>query len=132
MGILYYTATEFHCFQKGTQFLLEACIQENVKSFIYTSSFEVAGPKTQRDPVINGNEDTVYSCSLKFPYSKTKFQAEQLVLQVNGEVLKSLDKIVPCGPCTSTGKAVISFWATWMTESETGTYCYVAPKRSLL
>ncbi|MGH0122173.1 UNVERIFIED_CONTAM: hypothetical protein FKN15_015477 [Acipenser sinensis] len=83
---------------EGTQFLLEACIQENVKSFIYTSSFEVAGPKTQGDPVINGNEDTVYSCSLKFPYSKTKFQAEQLVLQVNGEVLKSLDKIVPCGP----------------------------------
>ncbi|KAK6487001.1 3 beta-hydroxysteroid dehydrogenase/Delta 5--_4-isomerase-like [Huso huso] len=81
---------------KGTQFLLEACIQENVKSFIYTSSIEVAGPNTRGDPVINGNEDTVYSCSLKFPYSKTKFQAEQLVLQVNGEVLRSQDKMVTC------------------------------------
>ncbi|XP_066562605.1 hydroxy-delta-5-steroid dehydrogenase, 3 beta- and steroid delta-isomerase 1 [Amia ocellicauda] len=89
--------TELHGVNvKGTQLLLEACIQENVRSFIYTSSIEVAGPNPQGDPIINGTEDTRYSCCLKFPYSKTKFQAEQLTLQTNGEFLRSGDKIATC------------------------------------
>ncbi|XP_029936360.1 hydroxy-delta-5-steroid dehydrogenase, 3 beta- and steroid delta-isomerase 1 [Myripristis murdjan] len=81
---------------KGTQLLLEACIQENVVSFIYTSSIEVAGPNPKGDPIINGNEDTVYNCSLKFPYSKTKKEAEQKTLQANGEVLQNGGRLATC------------------------------------
>ncbi|KAL7865750.1 hypothetical protein SRHO_G00109970 [Serrasalmus rhombeus] len=40
---------------KGTQLLLETCIQENVPSFIYTSSIEVAGPNPRGEPIINGH-----------------------------------------------------------------------------
>ncbi|XP_036396913.1 hydroxy-delta-5-steroid dehydrogenase, 3 beta- and steroid delta-isomerase 1 [Megalops cyprinoides] len=81
---------------KGTQRLLEACIQENVASFIYTSSIEVAGPNPQGDPVINGNEDTPYPCRLKFPYSKTKQEAERLSLQANGEPLRGGGRLATC------------------------------------
>ncbi|XP_006639419.2 hydroxy-delta-5-steroid dehydrogenase, 3 beta- and steroid delta-isomerase 1 [Lepisosteus oculatus] len=69
---------------KGTQLLLEACIQENVSSFVYTSSIEVMGPNPRGDPIRNGSEDTRYPRCLRFPYSRTKFQAEQLTLQASG------------------------------------------------
>ncbi|KAI1899734.1 hypothetical protein AGOR_G00064810 [Albula goreensis] len=81
---------------KGTQLLLEACIQENVASFIYTSSIEVAGPNPQGDPVINGNEDTPYPSRLKFPYSKTKQEAEQLSLRAHGEALRNGGRLATC------------------------------------
>lgn len=81
---------------KGTQVLLEACIQENVASFIYTSSIEVAGPNSRGDPIVNGNEDTVYKCVLKFDYSKTKKEAEQRTLQANGELLQNGGRLATC------------------------------------
>ncbi|KAM4608908.1 hydroxy-delta-5-steroid dehydrogenase, 3 beta- and steroid delta-isomerase 1 [Polymixia lowei] len=81
---------------KGTQLLLEACVQENVVSFIYTSSIEVAGPNPSGDPIINGNEDTVYTSSLKFPYSRTKKEAERRTLQANGEVLQNGGRLATC------------------------------------
>ncbi|XP_043927728.1 3 beta-hydroxysteroid dehydrogenase/Delta 5--_4-isomerase type 1-like [Protopterus annectens] len=81
---------------KGTQLLLEASIQENVKFFIYTSSVEVVGPNAQGDPIIDGDEDTVYKTNLKFPYSKTKHKGEQLVLKANGQQLKNNEKMVTC------------------------------------
>ncbi|XP_071392266.1 hydroxy-delta-5-steroid dehydrogenase, 3 beta- and steroid delta-isomerase 1 isoform X2 [Centroberyx affinis] len=81
---------------KGTQLLLEACIQENVVSFIYTSSIEVAGPNPNGDPIINGTEDTVYTCSLKFPYSRTKQEAERRTLQAHGEVLQNGGRLATC------------------------------------
>ena len=49
---------------------------------VYTSSIEVAGPNPNGDPVIGGDEDTAYACSLKFPYSRTKKEAEELTLKV--------------------------------------------------
>uniref|UniRef100_A0A8C1GE14 3-beta hydroxysteroid dehydrogenase/isomerase domain-containing protein n=1 Tax=Cyprinus carpio TaxID=7962 RepID=A0A8C1GE14_CYPCA len=81
---------------KGTQVLLETCIQENVASLIYTSSIEVAGPNPRGDPIINGNEDTPYSSSLKFNYSKTKQEAEQICLQANGELLRNGGQLATC------------------------------------
>ncbi|KAF7646326.1 hypothetical protein LDENG_00189840 [Lucifuga dentata] len=81
---------------KGTQVLLEACIQENVMSFIYTSSIEVAGPNPQGDPIVNGNEDTVYPCTLKFDYSKTKKEAEEITLRAHGEVLQDGQRLATC------------------------------------
>ncbi|XP_040913527.1 hydroxy-delta-5-steroid dehydrogenase, 3 beta- and steroid delta-isomerase 1 [Toxotes jaculatrix] len=81
---------------KGTQVLLEACIQENVVSFIYTSTIEVMGPNPKGEPIINGSEDTVYECSLKFSYSKTKKEAEQRALQAHGEVLQNGGRLATC------------------------------------
>ncbi|XP_044072070.1 hydroxy-delta-5-steroid dehydrogenase, 3 beta- and steroid delta-isomerase 1 [Siniperca chuatsi] len=81
---------------KGTQLLLEACIQENVVSFIYTSTIEVMGPNPKGDPIINGNEDTVYDCALKFAYSKTKREAEERTLQAHSEVLQNGGRLATC------------------------------------
>ncbi|TKS67700.1 3 beta-hydroxysteroid dehydrogenase/Delta 5--_4-isomerase [Collichthys lucidus] len=81
---------------KGTQLLLEACIQENVVSFIYTSTVEVMGPNLKGEPIVNGNEDTVYDSSLKFNYSKTKREAEQRTLQAHSEVLQNGGRLATC------------------------------------
>nr|XP_023700385.1 3 beta-hydroxysteroid dehydrogenase/Delta 5-->4-isomerase-like [Paramormyrops kingsleyae] len=81
---------------KGSQLLLETCFQENVTSFIYTSSIEVVGPNTQGDPVFNGDEETPYFSQLKFPYSKTKWEAEQMVLKVNGQPLSNGGSLASC------------------------------------
>ncbi|XP_074513922.1 hydroxy-delta-5-steroid dehydrogenase, 3 beta- and steroid delta-isomerase 1 [Sebastes fasciatus] len=81
---------------KGTQLLLEACIQENVVSFIYTSTVEVMGPNARGEPIINGSEDTVYQCALKFAYSKTKMEAEQRTLQAHGEVVHNGGRLATC------------------------------------
>ncbi|KAG8000891.1 3 beta-hydroxysteroid dehydrogenase/Delta 5--4-isomerase [Nibea albiflora] len=81
---------------KGTQLLLEACIQENVDSFIYTSTIEVMGPNPKGEPIVNGNEDTVYDSSLKFNYSKTKQEAEQRTLQAHSEVLQNGGRLATC------------------------------------
>ncbi|PWA15597.1 hydroxy-delta-5-steroid dehydrogenase, 3 beta- and steroid delta-isomerase 1 [Gambusia affinis] len=81
---------------KGTQLLLEACIQENVASFIYTSTVEVMGPNPRGEPIINGTEDTVYDTTLKFNYSKTKKEAEDRTLQANGETLLNGGRLSTC------------------------------------
>lgn len=65
-------------------------------SFIYTSSIEVAGPNPNGDPIINGDEDTVYTSTLKFSYSKTKKEAEQITLQAQGEVLQNGGRLATC------------------------------------
>nr|ABB16317.1 3 beta-hydroxysteroid dehydrogenase [Potamotrygon motoro] len=79
---------------EGTCHLLEACTQQNVKSFIYTSSVEVVGPNERGDPICNGDEDTNYNIRLKFPYSKTKYRAEQIILKANGSSLLNGECIV--------------------------------------
>ncbi|XP_070694044.1 hydroxy-delta-5-steroid dehydrogenase, 3 beta- and steroid delta-isomerase 1 [Pempheris klunzingeri] len=81
---------------KGTQLLLEACVQENVVSFIYTSTIEVMGPNPQGEPIVNGTEDTVYHCALKFSYSKTKREAEERTLQAHGEMLQNGGRLATC------------------------------------
>ncbi|XP_052004801.1 3 beta-hydroxysteroid dehydrogenase/Delta 5--_4-isomerase-like [Xyrauchen texanus] len=81
---------------KGTQLLLETCIQENLASFIYTSSIEIAGPNPRGEPIINGNEETPYSSYLKFNYSKTKEEAERICLQAHGELLHNGGHLATC------------------------------------
>lgn len=83
-------------FLKGTQKLLEACIQENVSSLIYTSSIEVTGPNPRGDPIVNGDEDTPYSACLRFPYSRTKKEAEELCLRAQGEALRNGGQLATC------------------------------------
>lgn len=65
-------------------------------SFIYTSTIEVMGPNPKGEPIINGNEDTVYDCALKFSYSKTKKEAEQRTLQAHSEVLQNGGRLATC------------------------------------
>lgn len=81
---------------KGTQLILEACIEESVSSLIYTSSVEVMGPNQRGDPISNGTEDMVYQCSLKFEYSKTKKEAEKRALAANGELLPNGTRLATC------------------------------------
>lgn len=76
--------------------LLEMCVQENVISFIYTSSIEVVGPNPCGDPIINGNESTPYTSALKFAYSKTKEEAERVTLHAQGEVLQNGGRLATC------------------------------------
>lgn len=65
-------------------------------SFIYTSTIEVMGPNSKGEPIVNGNEDTVYDCALKFNYSKTKREAEQRTLQAHNEVLQNGGRLATC------------------------------------
>ncbi|XP_078088140.1 hydroxy-delta-5-steroid dehydrogenase, 3 beta- and steroid delta-isomerase 1 [Mustelus asterias] len=81
---------------EGTRLLLEICIQQNVKCFIYTSSVEVVGPNIRGDPICNGDEDTAYLSKLKFLYSRTKYTAEQLVLATNECLLPNSEQILTC------------------------------------
>ncbi|KAK0135771.1 3 beta-hydroxysteroid dehydrogenase/Delta 5--_4-isomerase type 1 [Merluccius polli] len=81
---------------KGTQLLLEACVRENVVSFVYTSSIEVAGPNPAGDPVVNGNEDTPDASTLKFAYSRTKKEAERRCLAASGERLQNGGRLATC------------------------------------
>ncbi|OCT91404.1 hypothetical protein XELAEV_18014458mg [Xenopus laevis] len=62
----------------GTERLLEACVQNNVRYFVYTSSVEAVGPNMQGDPVVNGDE------------------AGNSVLRANGRALKDGGTLITC------------------------------------
>ncbi|XP_046762715.1 hydroxy-delta-5-steroid dehydrogenase, 3 beta- and steroid delta-isomerase 1 isoform X3 [Gallus gallus] len=80
----------------GTQMLLEACAHCNVQHFIYTSTIEVAGPNCRGDPIFNGDEDTPYESTSKFPYAQSKRLAEECVLKADGQMLKDGGVLVTC------------------------------------
>lgn len=65
-------------------------------SFIYTSTIEVMGPNSKGEPIVDGNEDTVYDCTLKFNYSKTKREAEQRTLLAHNEPLSNGSRLATC------------------------------------
>ncbi|KAL1772426.1 3 beta-hydroxysteroid dehydrogenase Delta 5 [Sigmodon hispidus] len=73
---------------KGTQNLLEACIQASVPVFIYTSSIDVAGPNSYKEIVINGREEEQHENKWSDAYSYSKKMAEKAVLAANGCTLK--------------------------------------------
>lgn len=81
---------------KGTQLLLDACVEEGVPVFIYTSSMTVAGPNSYKDIVQNGHEDEHLEStwSAAYPYSKKK--AERAVLAANGRTLKNGGTLYTC------------------------------------
>ncbi|ANS71122.1 3 beta-hydroxysteroid dehydrogenase/delta 5-_4 isomerase [Pteropox virus] len=70
----------------GTKNLLEACITNGVGYFIFTSSMEAVGPNTDREPFI-GDEDTAYTVKHPHVYSRSKAEAEKLVLSYNGRAV---------------------------------------------
>ena len=61
----------------ATELLIEACKQNGVKQFIYTSTPSVA---FSTNPIRGGNESLPYSKELFSPYASTKALAEQVVL----------------------------------------------------
>ncbi|CAH1231272.1 HSD3B1 [Branchiostoma lanceolatum] len=75
---------------KGTETLLRCCEKEGVPFLVYTSSVEVLGPNSSGDPIIDGHENTPYNhTGHRFTYSRTKAEAETLVLSHNGLVLST-------------------------------------------
>ncbi|XP_052587424.1 3 beta-hydroxysteroid dehydrogenase/Delta 5--_4-isomerase type 1-like isoform X1 [Peromyscus californicus insignis] len=81
---------------KGTQNLLEACVQASVPAFIYTSSVDVAGPNSYKEIVLNGHEEELHENSWSDPYSSSKKMAERAVLAANGCSLKNGGILCTC------------------------------------
>ncbi|KAI1242211.1 3 beta-hydroxysteroid dehydrogenase/Delta 5--_4-isomerase, partial [Lamprotornis superbus] len=76
--------------------LIEKKLLWEVNHFIYTSTIEVAGPNCKGDPIFNGDEDTAYESTSKFPYAQSKRQAEDSVLKADGQVLKDGGTLMTC------------------------------------
>lgn len=67
----------------GTQNVIQACLKNNVRYLVYTSSPSVA---FNGQPLVNVSEKVGYGDPRKMcAYAKTKLLAEKLVLRVNGE-----------------------------------------------
>ncbi|XP_056410483.1 3 beta-hydroxysteroid dehydrogenase/Delta 5--_4-isomerase type 1-like [Hyla sarda] len=80
----------------GTELILESCVKNNVRYFIYTSSMEVVGPNTRGDPIVNGHEDLVYDSTLGSCYGESKRQGEWAVLRASGRELQNGGSLVTC------------------------------------
>uniref|UniRef100_A0A8I5NLQ5 3-beta hydroxysteroid dehydrogenase/isomerase domain-containing protein n=1 Tax=Papio anubis TaxID=9555 RepID=A0A8I5NLQ5_PAPAN len=81
--------------EKGTQLLLEACVQATVPIFIYTSTLEVARPNSYKEIIQNGHEEPLENTwSAPYPYSKKL--AEKAVLAANGWTLKNGGTLYTC------------------------------------
>ncbi|XP_011788442.1 PREDICTED: 3 beta-hydroxysteroid dehydrogenase/Delta 5--_4-isomerase type 1 [Colobus angolensis palliatus] len=81
---------------KGTQLLLEACVQASVPIFIYTSTLEVAGPNSYKEIIQNGHEEEPLENTWPAPYPYSKKLAEKAVLAANGWTLKNGDTLYTC------------------------------------
>ncbi|XP_012379912.2 3 beta-hydroxysteroid dehydrogenase/Delta 5--_4-isomerase-like [Dasypus novemcinctus] len=81
---------------KGTQLLLEACAQANVRAFIYTSSIEVAGPNSYSEAVRNGREEDNHESRWASAYPYSKRLAEKAVLAADGWALAGSGTLHTC------------------------------------
>lgn len=85
----------------GTALLLDACIDANVGLVITCSTQDTAVDLT--DQIMIDETYKVEPCNLAFgDYARTKFEAEQIVLEKNGSCLKNgidifNDRIIPTG-----------------------------------
>lgn len=66
----------------GTFHLLDACITQNVKRFVHTSSVDVC---FQGEPLPDMKETLPYATNFKAVYPRTKIAAEKLVLEANSD-----------------------------------------------
>jgi len=69
--------TNYHLNVIGTKNLIEACLADNIKKFVYLSSIAAVGPNTGRDVVW----DEKSPCNPISPYGRSKYEAEKLLLQ---------------------------------------------------
>lgn len=81
---------------KGTQLLLDACIEASVPVFIYTSSVAVAGPNSYKEIIQNGHEEEHHESTWTVPYPQSKMLAEKAVLAANGSTLKNGGTLWTC------------------------------------
>uniref|UniRef100_A0A8D1AYS8 3 beta-hydroxysteroid dehydrogenase/Delta 5-->4-isomerase n=1 Tax=Sus scrofa TaxID=9823 RepID=A0A8D1AYS8_PIG len=81
---------------KGTQLLLEACVQASVPVFIHTSSIEVAGPNSYREVIQNACEEDRLETAWSAPYPLSKKLAEKAVLEANGWALQNGGTLHTC------------------------------------
>ncbi|KAM4635836.1 3 beta-hydroxysteroid dehydrogenase type 7 [Amazona ochrocephala] len=79
---------------QGTHHVIAACRARGVRCLIYTSSMEVVGPNTRGDPFLRGHEDSPYPTRHTVPYSRSKAQAERLVLDANGSLVRGGSRLV--------------------------------------
>ncbi|XP_008327565.1 3 beta-hydroxysteroid dehydrogenase type 7 [Cynoglossus semilaevis] len=80
----------------GTENVINACVECDIQSLVYTSSMEVIGPNVNGDHFVRGNEDTAYLVSHAMAYPKSKAQAEKIVLMANGRQLKGGKCLYTC------------------------------------
>uniref|UniRef100_A0A286XRX6 3-beta hydroxysteroid dehydrogenase/isomerase domain-containing protein n=1 Tax=Cavia porcellus TaxID=10141 RepID=A0A286XRX6_CAVPO len=82
---------------KGTQLLLEACVQASVSIFIYTSSIEVAGPNSYKEIIQAAHEDdhheSIWFCSIPM---QQKAGLRRAVLKANGCPLRNGGTLYTC------------------------------------
>uniref|UniRef100_A0A8C6SAB4 Hydroxy-delta-5-steroid dehydrogenase, 3 beta- and steroid delta-isomerase n=1 Tax=Neogobius melanostomus TaxID=47308 RepID=A0A8C6SAB4_9GOBI len=82
---------------KGTENVIQACVENGVPSLLYTSSMEVIGPNKHGDPFVRGNEDSPYRVLNTMPYPRSKSEAERVVLKANGIEVRTRGKtLVTC------------------------------------
>nr|XP_004663986.1 NADPH-dependent 3-keto-steroid reductase Hsd3b5-like [Jaculus jaculus] len=81
---------------KGTQLLLDACVEASVPIFIYTSSIAAAGPNSYREIVQSGREEEHHESVWSEPYPYSKRLAEKAVLAASGSTLKNGGTFYTC------------------------------------
>ncbi|XP_041633941.1 3 beta-hydroxysteroid dehydrogenase type 7 [Cheilinus undulatus] len=81
---------------KGTENVINACVECGIQSLLYTSSMEVIGPNVRGDHFVRGNEDTPYNIYHTMPYPKSKAKAEKIVLEANGTKVKGGKCLYTC------------------------------------
>lgn len=78
----------------GTESLIEACLANNVKRFIYISSASV---NYNGDDIVDGDESMPYATKYMAHYAASKIEAEKLVLKANGTVCADgKTKLITC------------------------------------
>ncbi|XP_078508601.1 3 beta-hydroxysteroid dehydrogenase type 7 isoform X1 [Lissotriton helveticus] len=81
---------------KGTENVVQACVDHGVQYLIYTSSMEVVGPNVKGDHFYRGNEETDYNINHVKPYPQSKAAAEALVIASNGKQVKDGKQLNTC------------------------------------
>ncbi|XP_075835174.1 NADPH-dependent 3-keto-steroid reductase HSD3B3-like [Microtus pennsylvanicus] len=81
---------------KGTQLLLDACVEASVPVFIYSSSISVAGPNSYKEIIRNACEEENHESKWSDPYPYSKKMAEKAVLAANGCTLKDGGTLHTC------------------------------------
>ncbi len=72
----------------GNRLVIEACRRQGVKRLVYTSSMDVV--VDGRKPIVDGDESLPYPRRVpRDAYSRTKIEAERMVLEANGPGLST-------------------------------------------
>eukprot|EP01121_Diplochlamys_sp_Union-15-3_P007386 TRINITY_DN1874_c0_g1_i1.p1 TRINITY_DN1874_c0_g1~~TRINITY_DN1874_c0_g1_i1.p1 ORF type:complete len:481 (-),score=99.04 TRINITY_DN1874_c0_g1_i1:43-1446(-) len=106
---------------KGTENVINACLQQGVKRLVYTSSGSVV---YEGKDIVDGTEDIAYAKNCLDPYSATKIEAEKLVLAANGKPNGTKDGLmtVALRPHTIYGPGDKLYWPTVISKAREGKF----------